>query len=105
MKPGLTVTRHQEIGKRLTEIRSELVSLSVEVSNAYPLSGKKARYRKALQKAVQGLSDARNYGEENLIVDHPNKWVTYDYYPLDNPDETERLRQAQKKRLYGNNPS
>jgi hypothetical protein len=42
-KPGLDITRHQEIGLELAQIRDRLTDLGAEIGNAYPKSSRAAR--------------------------------------------------------------
>ena len=42
-KPGLTAKRHREVGAELLAIRNRLVTLSVEVMNAYPVASPVSR--------------------------------------------------------------
>lgn len=55
-KPGLSFERHAEIGQRLYEIRQDLVSLVVEIGNAYPQA---ARFPQAISRAHDALDQAR----------------------------------------------
>lgn len=71
-KTRLTAQRHDEIASELYEMRVQLISLSVEVFNAYPSAGPESKFGKALSKALGHLDMARSYGEEALYRDAPD---------------------------------
>lgn len=79
-KPGLSFERHQEIGELLKQMREDIVKLSVEFGNAYPISGPRSRPFKALQKVEKYLDSAKCWAEENYALEYPDKWTTKTYY-------------------------
>ena len=78
-KSGLSLERHKEIGRLLKDMNRQLVSLSVEVGNAYPTTGEKAKPYKHISQAINALSKARSCAEENCAQEHPD-WDTSIYY-------------------------
>lgn len=58
-KPGLTVERTEAIEQELQAMRNRLVTLCVEVLNAYPNHGPGARAARYLEKAQQAIDNAR----------------------------------------------
>lgn len=82
-KKSISFERHQEIGQQLKRIRSDLLRLSIEFGNAYPVSGPRSRARKAIQKAWQYIDSARCSAEDNYAADYPDKWTTKTYYGVD----------------------
>jgi hypothetical protein len=77
-KQGLGLQRHVEIGMRLYEIQEELTHLTVELSNAYPVS---AKFPRAIRSTGEALSRARSEGENQLSSEHPDQWRADVYYP------------------------
>ncbi|TCC01336.1 hypothetical protein [Kribbella soli] len=79
-KPGLTFERHVEIGKRLLEIRLELMDLLIETSGAYPRTSAFAR---KLKQALDRVDAARSAGDSACCDDEPRKFCTHVYYGHD----------------------
>ena len=77
-KPGLTFDRHVEIGRCLYRIREELVRVSVELEDAYPLS---ARFPQAVNRARVALDRARDAGDVQLREESPDETHVGVYYP------------------------
>lgn len=53
---GLTLERHQALGPELKAVRDQLLTLAVEIGNAYP---KQSRQARAAEKAYQALDGLR----------------------------------------------
>ncbi len=66
---GLTQERHEQIARRLQQIRDELLALSIETSNSYPKSGHLAGFGNNIHKAVNALDIARSRGESAMVAD------------------------------------
>lgn len=79
-KKGLSFERHQEVGNLLKQTREDIVKLTVEFGNAYPVSGPRSRTYKALKKAGKHLDSAKHWAEENYVAEYPDKWTTKTYY-------------------------
>jgi hypothetical protein len=78
-KPGLDISRHQEIGLELARIRDRLTTLGVEVANAYPKSSRLSRLALAMPGSVD---KARSALDNQVCAEHPaDPDTTYWYYP------------------------
>jgi hypothetical protein len=77
-KPGLSLQRHLDIGRRLRELQQELTHLTVEVGNAYPLA---AKFPQAIRRTSEALSRARSEGDNQLSDEHPQQWSASVSYP------------------------
>jgi hypothetical protein len=78
-KPGLDITRHQEIGLELARIRDRLNTLGVEIANAYPKSSRLSRLALAMPDSVD---KARSALDNQVCAEHPaDPANTYVYYP------------------------
>lgn len=82
-KQGISANRYIEIGAQLSAMRDALVHLEVELGNAYPRSGPKARIARALTKARIALDDVRNHGDSMSCDEYPQLWCSHWYYPRD----------------------
>lgn len=80
-KPRLTFEEHDRLGGRLAEIRHELLTLSTQLSNAYPRSGRESVPAKKLAEARQVLGEALHSLEDRLYEEHPRQAST-DVYSL-----------------------
>lgn len=80
MKPGITFERHIEIGRRLAAIRDELLTLSVEVANAYPRSGERAKFGRRLDTALNAVDSVRCVADSVVYGEHPEKACACVYY-------------------------
>jgi predicted transcriptional regulator len=69
-KKGLTIERHNAIGKELKTISSHLNAVFIEVANAYPL---KSRQVRELEKADKALQHARNELDNRMFREHGEK--------------------------------
>ena len=78
-KYGLTLERHREIGGELKEMFNKLIDLTVEVGNAYPVTGDRGRPYIRLSKAHKEISIARSILEDLLYAEHPED-ATIDFY-------------------------
>ena len=54
-KPGLPLSRHQEIGAELYEIRNRLMRLSTEISNSHPKASKASRTSRKAADSIDSL--------------------------------------------------
>lgn len=79
-KPRLTHEQHIELGRELHELRNRVQQLGVEVSNAFPLSGREGRPGRKLLAAAEALDTARSDLENLMLADHPAADVGV-YYP------------------------
>jgi len=88
-KDGLTMVRHQEIGKRLKQIQHEITALHVELTAAYPISNPNAKKAINASGNIAGLGgnlDKLRCSLENLMAkQHPTKWDVDVYYGPDAP--------------------
>lgn len=82
-KPRLTHEQHREIGAALHRIRNELITLSVQVANAYPRSGAEAKPGRDLDAALHRIDRARSNLEDALFHEHPQADI-HVYYPGNN---------------------
>lgn len=79
-KKKISFERHVEIGDELKRTRTFLVTLAVEVGNAYPLTGKKGKAYRALEKAYSSIDQARSELENRMYEDYPQEANTHIYY-------------------------
>ncbi|NUK07477.1 hypothetical protein HRW18_05495 [Streptomyces lunaelactis] len=79
-KPRLTEEQHAELGRKLAAMQSQLVSIHVQLLNAYPMQGAESRPARKIDAAAKKLEDARSELENALFRDHPNA-TTGVYYP------------------------
>ena len=79
-KGGISFDRHQEIGEMLKIVREEILHLSVEFGNAYPVSGHWGRAGVHMDRALQEIDKVRHYAEENYAKEFPDRWTTETYY-------------------------
>jgi hypothetical protein len=70
-KRPLTLAEHRLLGAQLHSIRQYLVSASVRLSNAYPVSGKSVR---RIDKACRALDELRSEMENHLVRDRLRWW-------------------------------
>ena len=80
-KPRFSFERHKDVGSRLRAMRSELIELSVEIRNAYPLKSKVYRLS---DKPVEAIDQLRSALYSQLFEDCPNEtagdgWKDVDY--------------------------
>ncbi len=54
-KPGFSWERHLEVGKQLKTISGQLLKLSTEIANTYPIQSKATRRAKSAYKKVLDL--------------------------------------------------
>jgi hypothetical protein len=67
-KPKFSFDKYKNIGSKLKRIRNDLLTLSVEVDNAYPHTSKVAR---GSTKAVEALDKLRSDLENQMCTDYP----------------------------------
>lgn len=67
-KPGLTRARHEEIGPELDRICHWLLTVGVEVANAYPTSSHQYR---AGMRAAASAETLRHALDEAIHAEHP----------------------------------
>lgn len=79
-KPGLPMTRHEEIGLELARTRDRLAVLGAEIANAYPKNGRAGRLALA---AAEPLDRLRCELEDRMFAEHPgeDRATTHVYYP------------------------
>jgi len=76
-KKGLTIERHEAIGKEMKIISRHLNTLFIEVANAYPL---KSRQVRELEKADKAFQHARNELDNRMFKEHGEKSDVGTYY-------------------------
>lgn len=76
-KTGLSLEQHARIGLRLSAIRDELVTLGVEIANAYPKADKLNR----LSHADEHVDKLRSALDDKLAIEFPDDWKSSTYYP------------------------
>ncbi len=69
-KARFSFEKHKDVGSRLTAIRNELLELSVEIRNAYPLKSKVYRLS---HKAVEAVDELGSALDGQLFEDCPNE--------------------------------
>ena len=79
-KTPLSFERHVEIGQELKRVKRILTSLTVEVGNAYPVTGEKGAAHRRLALANAQLSEARSALENRMFADYPELAETSVYY-------------------------
>lgn len=79
-KTGIAYKRHHEIGALLKQINIDLVFLQVELSHAYPITGKKGLAFQSLERTRKHLLKMRGQLEENYAAEHPDTWDIETYY-------------------------
>jgi len=79
-KPGITYERHQVIGHELSVMYNRMVSLSVEIANAYPRSGSLGRPYMHVRKVNKALSSLRCALEDHYVREYPDDWEVKTYY-------------------------
>lgn len=80
-KPRLTLEEHEELGRTLAAINTELVHRVTQIANAYPRSGMEGEPYRRLKAAEQALSEARASLDNALFREHPHEGETTFYYP------------------------
>ncbi|MEU6054193.1 hypothetical protein ABZ829_27705 [Streptomyces xanthochromogenes] len=80
-KPRLTFEEHDQLGGQLAGIRRELHLLNIQLSNAYPMSGRESVPAKKIAEARQILGEALSHLEDRLYDEHPRQAST-DVYSL-----------------------
>jgi hypothetical protein len=68
-KKGLAYEQHQQAGAMLKRISADLTKLFVEVANAYPKQGDRAKATIALSRAQKYISLARSRLEDLAVLD------------------------------------
>lgn len=79
-KGQISFERHVEIGNELKRIRGLLVTLAVEIGNAYPVTGQKGKAYRALGKAYSSIDQVRSELEERMYEEYPQEANTHIYY-------------------------
>jgi hypothetical protein len=80
-KPRLTFEEHDQLGAHLAAIRHELHTLSIQLTNAYPKTGRESVPAEKLIEARQVLGEALHSLEDRLYEEHPRQAST-DVYSL-----------------------
>ncbi|MBD3550849.1 hypothetical protein [Streptomyces sp. SP18CM02] len=78
-KPRLTYAQHDQLGARLAAIRRELLSLEVQLANAYPKVGPEAVPARRMAQARELLGEALGSLEDRLYDEHP-RYASTDVY-------------------------
>ena len=76
-KKGLTIERHEAIGKEMKTMSRQLNTVCIEVANAYPL---KSRQVLQLGKSDKALQHARNKLDNRMFREHGEKSDPGIYY-------------------------
>lgn len=76
-KSGLTMARHREIGAELRVMRDTLVTLAVEIGNAYPVT---SRHYGVGERAWTAVDRLRSRLDSAMFVEHPDEASTKVYY-------------------------
>lgn len=80
-KPRLTYDEHDQLGHHLAAIRSELLTLEIQLANAYPRTGPESVPARRVAEARQILGEALRNLEDRLYAEHPRQAST-DVYSL-----------------------
>jgi len=86
-KTGLTMAQHEEAGKRLKRMLSEIIDLKGSVINNYNITQPRAkRITTALVQMNNKLQTVRSELEELMAEQYPSEWETKVYYGQDGFD-------------------
>ncbi|CAL9467541.1 hypothetical protein [Streptomyces sp. enrichment culture] len=80
-KPRMSLEEHEDLGRTLAAIHTELVHRVTQLANAYPRSGVEGEPYRKLRAAEQALNQARASLDHALFRDHPRAGETTIYYP------------------------
>ena len=94
MKPRFSLEKHQEVGKELKVIRDYLVTLTVEINNAYPLREKVSR--RAL-KACNAIDELRSSLDGCFCGEYPREDYRGIYYGPSEVDFRRMLTSSKQK--------
>jgi hypothetical protein len=69
-KPGLSITQHKDLGKRLKRVRTELVDIGLLLAEAYPQRGPKAGILRAVNKAIMAITHIQQVAVDVMVLEH-----------------------------------
>jgi hypothetical protein len=79
-RPGLTKERHEEIGPELARIEDRLITLGVEIANAYPKNSRLSRFAIKMNNAL-GTVRCRLDDEYCSLCPPDDRECIYCYFP------------------------
>ena len=94
MKPRFSLEKHQEVGKELRVIRNHLVTLSVEICNAYPKNSKECR---RARKACDAIEELRSSLDNYFCGEYPCEDYRGIYYGPSEIDFRRMLSSSKQK--------